>query len=175
MAHIYKLEHKTPEVSDAGYIAPNAVVIGDVVLHDLASVWFGVTLRADDDRIEIGARSNIQDHTVAHVDPGFPLTVGEDCTIGHSVVLHGCTIGDNTLVGMRATIMNGARIGRNCVIGAGALITEGKEIPDNSLVVGAPGKVLRRIDENTARDLTKGAAYYVARCRRYAEGLSEIS
>ena len=137
-----------------------------------ASIWFGAVLRADDELIEIGERSNVQDNCVFHVDPGYPLTLGDDCTIGHQAMVHGCTIGSNTLIGMCATVLNGARIGRNCLIGANALITENKVIPDNSVVMGAPGRVVREIDEAGVRSLTQAAALYVARWRRYARGLA---
>src|SRR5690606_14143710 len=125
-----------------GFVAPNAVLVGDVVLGPEVGVWFGVVARGDNERIAIGARSNVQENCVLHTDMGFPLTIGENCTIGHSAILHGCTIGDNSLIGMGATVLNGAKIGKNCLIGANALVTEGKEIPDNSLVVGAPRKVV---------------------------------
>jgi carbonic anhydrase/acetyltransferase-like protein (isoleucine patch superfamily) len=153
------------------WIAPTAVLIGNVRLKRDASVWFGAVLRGDDEPIEIGERSNVQDNCVFHVDPGYPLTIADDCTIGHHAMLHGCTIGSNTLIGMCATVLNGARIGRNCLIGASALITENKVIPDNSVVMGAPGKVVRQLDEAGARDLTKSAALYVTRWRRYARHL----
>ncbi len=175
MGQLFRLGSTAPRLADSAWVAPNAVLIGEVILHGEASVWFGVTLRADDEPIEIGARSNVQDLTAAHVDPGFPLTIGEDCTIGHQVMLHGCTIGDNSLIGMGATIMNGVTIGRNCLIGAGALIPEGKTIPDNSLVMGAPGKVVREIDDEGAKRLTVGAEIYLTRKRRYAAELCEVT
>ena len=171
---VYTLDGLTPEFGEAPecWIAPTAVLIGQVRLKRDASVWFGAVLRADDELIEIGERSNVQDNSVFHVDPGFPLTVGDDCTIGHQAMVHGCTIGSNTLIGMCATVLNGARIGRNCLIGANALITENKVIPDNSVVMGAPGRVVREIDEAGVRSLTQAAALYVARWRRYARGLA---
>ena len=171
---VYSLDGVTPECREGseGWIAPTAVLIGQVRLKRDASVWFSAVLRADDELIEIGERSNVQDNCVFHVDPGFPLTVGDDCTIGHHAMVHGCTIGSNTLIGMCATVLNGARIGRNCLIGAGALITENKVIPDNSVVMGAPGRVVREIDEAGIRSLTQAAALYVARWRRYARGLA---
>jgi carbonic anhydrase/acetyltransferase-like protein (isoleucine patch superfamily) len=170
---VYSLDGLTPECRETTecWIAPTAVLIGQVRLKRDASVWFGAVLRADDELIEIGERSNVQDNCVFHVDPGYPLTVGDDCTIGHQAMVHGCTIGSNTLIGMCATVLNGARIGRNCLIGAGALITENKVIPDNSVVMGAPGRVVREIDEAGVRSLTQAAALYVARWRRYARGL----
>ena len=146
---VYSLDGVAPECREGSecWIAPTAVLIGQVRLKRDASIWFGAVLRADDELIEIGERSNVQDNCVFHVDPGYPLTVGDDCTIGHQAMVHGCTIGSNTLIGMCATVLNGARIGRNCLIGAGALITENKVIPDNSVVMGAPGRVVREIDE----------------------------
>lgn len=169
----YALDGTGPELPPPGeyWIAPGAVLVGRVRLGREASVWFGAVLRADDETIEIGERSNVQDCAVLHVDPGFPLTVGDDCVIGHRAMLHGCTIGPNTLVGMGATVLNGARVGRNCLIGANALITEGKVIPDNSLVMGSPGRVVREVDEAGARAIAEGAARYVHRWRRYAAGL----
>jgi carbonic anhydrase/acetyltransferase-like protein (isoleucine patch superfamily) len=173
MKNTYSLGGSSPNLpaKGEGWIAPNAVLIGNVRLGRDASIWFGAVLRADDDIIEIGARSNVQDGCVLHVDPGYPLTIGEDCTIGHRVMLHGCTIGNNTLVGMSSTILNGAKIGRNCLIGANTLITENKEIPDNSLVMGAPGRVVRQIDEAAMHSLSEGAALYVRRWRRYEQEL----
>jgi carbonic anhydrase/acetyltransferase-like protein (isoleucine patch superfamily) len=170
---IYSLNGCSSDLADESWVAPTAVLIGRVRLKREASVWFGSVLRADDEPIEIGERSNVQDNCVFHVDPGYPLTVGDDCTIGHHAMLHGCTIGSNTLIGMCATILNGARIGRNCLVGANALITENKIIPDNSVVMGAPGRVIREIDEPGARALTQGAALYVARWRRYACELAQ--
>jgi carbonic anhydrase/acetyltransferase-like protein (isoleucine patch superfamily) len=158
-----------------GWIAPDAVLIGEVRLGNEVGIWFGAVLRADDEPIAVGARSNVQDNCVLHVDPGFPLKVGRGCTIGHRATLHGCTIGDNTLVGMGATILNGARIGNNCVIGAGALIAENKVIPDNSLVKGAPGKVTGTIDEAGVAAIAKSANRYVARWRRYRAGLALVA
>src|SRR3954454_6830986 len=172
---VYSLDGLTPECRETTecWIAPTAVLIGQVRLKRDASIWFGAVLRADDELIEIGERSNVQDNCVFHVDPGFPLTVGDDCTIGHHAMVHGCTIGSNTLIGMCATVLNGARIGRNCLIGAGALITENKVIPDNSVVMGAPGRVVRETDETGARALAQTAGLYVARWRRYVRGLAQ--
>jgi carbonic anhydrase/acetyltransferase-like protein (isoleucine patch superfamily) len=171
---IYSLDGVVPKCRDASecWIAPTAVLIGQVRLKRDASIWFGAVLRADDELIEIGERSNVQDNCVFHVDPGYPLTVGDDCTIGHQAMVHGCTIGSNTLIGMCATVLNGARIGRNCLIGANSLIPENKVIPDNSLVMGAPGRVVRELDEAAVRTLTQAAALYMARWRRYAGGLA---
>ena len=170
----YSLDGMTPELDPDAWIAPGAHVIGNVTLAAGVGVWFGCTLRGDNEPMRIGANTNVQENCVFHSDPGFPLTVGTGCTIGHKAMLHGCTIGDNTLIGMGATVLNGATVGRNCLIGAGALITEGKAIPDNSLVMGAPGKVVRQIDEARARMLAASAAHYVANMRRFRAGLAEI-
>jgi carbonic anhydrase/acetyltransferase-like protein (isoleucine patch superfamily) len=168
---IYSLDDTEPSFPAECWIAPSAVLIGRVRLKREASVWFGAVLKGDDEPIEIGERSNVQENCVLHVDPGYPLTVGDNCTIGHQAMVHGCTIGSNTLIGMHATILNGASIGRNCLIGASALITENKVIPDNSVVMGAPGKVVREVDEAGAQDLVRMATLYVARWRRYQRGL----
>jgi len=156
--------------ADRFWVAPDARVIGKVTLGDEVGIWFGAVLRGDNERITIGARSNVQEHCVLHTDMGYPLTIGAGCTIGHRAILHGCVIGENSLVGMGATIMNGARIGANCVIGAGALVPEGKEIPDGSLVVGVPAKVIRALDEAAIIKLQGAATHYVANWRRYAAG-----
>jgi carbonic anhydrase/acetyltransferase-like protein (isoleucine patch superfamily) len=169
----YVLDVHCPELAAESWVAPTAVLIGQVRLKRDASVWFGAVLRGDDEPIEIGERSNVQDNCVFHVDPGYPLTIGDDCTIGHHAMVHGCTVGSNTLIGMRATILNGARIGRNCLIGANSLITENKVIPDNSVVMGAPGRVVRPTDEAAVLFLTESAELYVARWRRYARRLAE--
>jgi carbonic anhydrase/acetyltransferase-like protein (isoleucine patch superfamily) len=173
---IYSLDEREPVFPDSGnyWVAPTAVLIGDIHLQEDASVWFGATLRGDNEPINVGARSNVQDGCVFHTDMGYPLTIGADCTVGHNAILHGCTIKDNTLVGMGATILNGAVIGSNCIIGANALIAEGKEIPDNSLVVGVPGKVVRTLPEQAAEDIRKSAEGYVRNWRRFKPGLREI-
>ncbi|HEY7665536.1 MAG TPA: gamma carbonic anhydrase family protein [Xanthobacteraceae bacterium] len=173
---IFELDGEAPDLPADGrcWIAESAVVIGRVRLAADASVWFGAVLRGDNEWIELGARSQVQDNATLHTDPGFPLTIGEDCVIGHNVVLHGCTIGSNSLVGMGAIVLNGARIGRNCLIGAGALVTEGKEFADNSLIVGAPARVLRSLDAGAAGGIRNGADIYVRRWRQYAKGLRRI-
>ncbi|MBX3706507.1 MAG: gamma carbonic anhydrase family protein [Pseudomonadales bacterium] len=145
--------------------------MGSVLLKDNASVWFNAVLRGDNDLITVGTNSNVQDGAVLHTDPGCPLTIGDNVTIGHKVMLHGCTIGDNTLIGINAVILNRARIGANCLIGANALITEGKEIPDNSLVMGAPGKVVRQLTPQEIENLGRSALGYVMNARRFANGL----
>jgi carbonic anhydrase/acetyltransferase-like protein (isoleucine patch superfamily) len=156
---------------DRYWIAPDAQVIGKIRLENDVSIWFGVTLRGDNEEIIIGERSNVQDGSVLHTDPGYPLTIGADCTIGHRAILHGCTIGDNSLIGMGATLLNGASIGRNCLVGANALVTEGKVFPDNSLIVGSPARLMRVLDEASVESLRESAAHYVANWRRYAKGL----
>ncbi|SFK19316.1 gamma carbonic anhydrase family protein [Methylocapsa palsarum] len=156
---------------DRYWIAPDAQVIGKIRLEADVSIWFGVTLRGDNEEIFIGERSNVQDGSVLHTDPGYPLTIGADCTIGHHAILHGCTIGDNSLIGMGATLLNGASIGRNCLVGANALVTEGKAFPDNSLIVGSPARLIRTLDETAVAGLRESAAHYVANWRRYAKGL----
>jgi len=171
---IYAIEDHTPEFPDRYWIAENATVIGQVRLKNDASIWFGSVLRGDNERIVLGERSQIQDNSTVHTDPGFPTIIGDDCVIGHNVVLHGCTIGDNSLVGMGAILLNGAKIGRNCLVGAGALVTEGREFPDNSLIVGAPARVLRTLDEKAAAMIAHGADIYVKRWQRYAKGLKRI-
>ena len=173
---IYSLHGKEPWLPPENryWIAPNATLVGDVRLLEDASVWFGAVLRGDNERITIGARSNVQDLCVLHTDMGFPLTVGEDCVIGHNVTLHGCAIGDGSLIGMGAVILNGARIGKGCLVGARALITEHKVYPDHSLIVGAPAKAVKTLDAEALRDLPKGAAHYVENWRRFASGLKRI-
>ncbi len=174
---LYALDGIAPTVPDDGdyWIAPDANVIGKVTLEKGASVWFGSTLRGDNERITVGARSNLQEHCVLHTDMGFPLTIGADCTIGHKAMLHGCTIGEGSLIGMGATVLNGAVIGKGCLIGAGALITEGKTIPDGSLVMGAPGKVVRQLDQEAIEGLLRAAEHYQQNFRRYRQGLKEIA
>jgi len=173
---IYALENLTPSLPEEGryWVAPNAQVIGQVTLGADAGIWFGAVVRGDNEPIEIGERTNIQENTVLHVDPGFPMKIGNDCTIGHNAILHGCTIGDATLVGMGATIMNGAKIGRGCLIGANALITEGKQFPDNSLIVGSPAKAIRTLDPAAGSGFLKEAASYVKKGERYRKGLKPI-
>jgi carbonic anhydrase/acetyltransferase-like protein (isoleucine patch superfamily) len=172
----YELDGERPDLPPDGqcYVAETAVLIGRVRLKRDASVWFGAVLRGDNEWIEIGERSDVQDNCTLHTDPGFPLTVGTDSLIGHNVVLHGCTVGDNTLIGMGAVLLNGARIGRNSLVGAGALVTEGKTFPDNSLIVGAPARVVRTLDGSAAEMIRAGADIYVRRWRQYAKGLKRI-
>ena len=153
------------------WVADNAVVLGDVTLGEDASIWFNVVIRGDNEPMRIGARTNVQDGCVLHSDPGFPLSIGEDCTIGHMVMLHGCSIGAGSLIGIGAIVLNGARIGEGCLIGAGALIPEGKEIPAGSVVFGSPGKIVRQLTEDDKVRMRRGAAHYVANAQRFAKGL----
>ena len=172
---IYALEGIEPDLPSAFFfIADSAAVIGRVRIEENVGIWFGAVLRGDNEEIAIGSKSNIQDNAVLHTDMGFPLTIGAGCTIGHKAMLHGCTIGDNSLVGMSATILNGAVIGRNCLIGAGALVTEGKQIPDNSLVLGSPGKVVRDLDEEAIEALRTSAQHYVDNARRFSKSLKRL-
>ncbi len=171
---LYALDGDIPTVDTDTWIAPDANVIGKVVLEAGVSIWFGVTLRGDNEVIHVGAGSNVQDHCMMHTDMGYPLVIGAGCTIGHKAMLHGCTIGENTLIGMGATVLNGARIGRDCLIGAGALITEGKEIPDGSLVMGAPGRVVRSLDAAAIAGLRASALHYQNNMRRFRTGLEAL-
>lgn len=173
---VYRLEDKVPQLPDAGqfFIAPDAHVIGHVVLGADVGIWFGTVIRGDNEPIVIGARSNIQEGSMLHTDPGCPITIGEGCTIGHHAIIHGCTIGDNSLIGMGATVLNGARIGRNSLVGAGALVTERKEFPDNSLIVGSPARVVRTLDDHAVAALKRSADVYVANYRRFLKGLEVV-
>ena len=172
---IYSLDGKEPTLPDGFYyVAESAQVIGQVVLREGAGIWFGAVLRGDNEPITVGENSNIQENSVLHTDMGFPLTIGKGCTIGHSAILHGCTIGDNSLIGMGATVLNGARIGANCLIGAGALVTEGKVIPDNSLVVGSPARVVKSLGTDAEAMLKFSASHYVDNARRFSSGLKRL-
>lgn len=173
---LYSLDGQKPETPECGdfWVAPGAHVIGRVVLEGGSSVWFGSTLRGDNEVIYVGAGTNIQENCVLHTDMGHPLSIGAGCTIGHKAMLHGCTIGDNCLIGMGATVLNGARIGRNCLIGAGALITEDKEIPDGALVMGVPGKVTRQLDAAAIEGLRRSALHYQQAMRRFRKGLTAL-
>ncbi|SEK78914.1 Carbonic anhydrase or acetyltransferase, isoleucine patch superfamily [Roseivivax marinus] len=171
---LYALEGHAPEIAEDAWVAPDANVIGKIVLAGKSSVWFGATLRGDNETITVGAGTNLQENVVCHTDMGFPLTIGTNCTIGHKAMLHGCTIGDNSLVGMGATILNGAKIGKNCLIGAGALVPEGKEIPDGSLVMGMPGKVVRELDAAAIQKLEASALNYQRNAARFRDGLAPL-
>lgn len=172
---IYELDGKSPQLGQGAWVADSAQVIGAVELGDNASVWFGAVIRGDTETIRIGHNSNVQDLSVLHADMGMPLTIGANVTIGHQVMLHGCTVGDGSLIGIQAVVLNGARIGRNCIVGAGSVVTEGKEFPDNSLIIGSPAKVVRTLDEATAARLAQSAEHYVDNGRRYARGLKKIA
>ena len=165
----YNLEDKKPKNSGENWVAPNATIIGDVTLEKNSSVWFNAVIRGDNENIHVGEGSNVQDGSVLHTDPGCPLRIGKDVTIGHIVMLHGCTIGDNSLIGIGAVILNNAKIGKNCIIGAKALITENKEIPDNSLVVGAPGRVVRKLTDEEVGKITENAKHYQDNWKRYVK------
>ena len=171
---IYALGEHTPQIHADSWVAPDSNVIGNTVIEEGASVWFGCTIRADHEEIRIGKGSNVQENCVMHIDAGYPLLIGENCTIGHKVMLHGCTIGDNSLIGMGAIVLNGAKIGKNCLIGAGALVTEGKVIPDGSLVMGAPGKVVRQMDDAGIELLTLSALHYQENMRRFRDTLVRV-
>jgi carbonic anhydrase/acetyltransferase-like protein (isoleucine patch superfamily) len=173
---LYALGPTRPSVPAEGsyWVAPDAHVIGRVELGEDVGVWFGAVLRGDNEPIRIGARTNIQEGVVIHVDPGFPVAIGQGCTIGHHAIVHGCTIGDNSLIGMGATVLNGAVIGNNCLVGANALVTEGKVFPDNSLIVGAPAKTIRLLDDAAVAGLKKSANGYVKKWQLFATSLSVL-
>jgi len=171
---IYELDGKSPQLGQGAWVADSAQVIGAVELGEDASVWFGAVIRGDTETIRIGRGSNVQDLAVLHADIGMPLSIGADVTVGHQVMLHGCTIGDNSLIGIQAVVLNGAKIGRNSIVGAGSVVTEGKEFPDNSLIIGAPAKVVRTLDDAAARKIAESAEHYVGNARRYARGLRRI-
>ncbi|RYF60265.1 MAG: gamma carbonic anhydrase family protein [Comamonadaceae bacterium] len=171
---LYELDGVAPELAPGAWVADSAQVIGNVKMGEDSSVWFGAVARGDTETITIGRKSNVQDLSVLHADIGSPLTIGDNVTVGHQVMLHGCTIGDNSLVGIQAVILNNAKIGRNCIVGAGSVITEGKEFPDNSLIIGAPAKVVRTLDDAAAAKLRQSAEHYVDNARRFASGLKRI-
>lgn len=173
---VYALGADAPDLPPVGrfWIAPTAVALGRVSMGEDASLWYGVVLRGDNDPIVIGARSNIQDNSVIHADPGRPVTIGDDVTVGHKVILHGCTVGDNSLIGMGSTLLNGVVVGRNCLVGANSLLTENKVFPDNSLIVGSPARVARTLTDEQVQSITASAAHYVANWRRHAAQLTEV-
>jgi carbonic anhydrase/acetyltransferase-like protein (isoleucine patch superfamily) len=171
---IYQLGEHAPDIAPSAYVADAATLIGKVTLQANASVWSGVTIRGDNERITIGENSNVQENTVMHTDLGYPLTVGRDVTIGHQAMLHGCTIGDGALIGIQAIVLNGARIGNGCLVGAGALVTEGKEFPDHTLILGAPAKAVRTLSEEEVQRLRLSAASYVARGQLFKAELKRI-
>lgn len=166
---IYELDGHAPQLAEGAWVADNAEVMGRVVLGENASVWYGCVVRGDTETIRVGRNSNVQDGSVLHADEGVPLTVGDNVTIGHQVMLHGCTIGDGSLIGIQAVVLNHARIGRNCIVGAGSVVTEGKEFPDNSLIVGAPAKAVRTLDAEQIAKFQQIPAHYVENARRHAK------
>lgn len=172
---VYQLGELSPDIATSAWVADNARVIGNVSLGEDASVWYGVVIRGDTERIAIGRGSNIQDNSVVHADAGFPVSVGEGVTVGHQAMLHGCTIGDHSLIGIQAVVLNGARIGRHCLVGAGALVTEGQSFPDGSLILGTPARVVRQLSPEQMQGLEKSAAHYVENARRHQAGLKEIT
>jgi carbonic anhydrase/acetyltransferase-like protein (isoleucine patch superfamily) len=173
---LYAIDGKAPgfEDADSNWIAPDASLIGDIRVGRNAGFWFGVVIRGDNEPVVIGADTNVQEHTVMHTDVGFPLTIGHGCTICHRALLHGCTVGDNSLVGMGAIVLNGAKIGKNSLVGAGALVTEGKEFPDNSLIIGSPARLMRELDDAAVAGLRASAAHYVANGKRFKAGLTKV-
>ena len=174
---LYAIEGIEPQFEDreTNFIAPDATVVGNVHVGRDVSIWFGVAIRGDNERITIGARSNVQEHSVMHTDPGFGLTIGEGCTIGHRAMLHGCTIGDNSLIGMGAIVLNGAKIGKNCLVGANALVTEGKEFPDGMLIVGSPARAIRALSPEELERMAHSPGRYVERGRQYLAGLKPVT
>lgn len=172
---IYSLDGVSPRLGRGVYVAPNAVVVGDVELGEDVNIWFGAVLRGDIERLTVGRLTNVQDNCVLHSDPGSPLNVGEGVTVGHGVILHGCTIGDGSLIGMGATVLNDARIGRNCLVGANALVTEGKVFPDGMLIVGSPARAIRALTADELAKLATSAGRYVERSQLYARALKEIT
>lgn len=172
---IYALDGKQPSLAAGAWVAESADVMGDVEMAENASVWFAAVVRGDSDTIRIGKNSNVQDGSVLHCDPGVPLTIGDNVTIGHQVMLHGCTIGDGSLIGIQAVILNNAKIGKNSIVGAGSVVTEGKEFPDNSLIIGSPAKVVRTLDDASAANLSRIALHYVENAQRFAKGLKRVA
>lgn len=172
---IYEVEGVAPTIAESAWVADSAQVMGDVVLADDASVWFGVVIRGDTAPIKVGRGSNIQDHSVLHADVGMPLTVGEGVTVGHKVMLHGCTVGDHSLIGIGAVVLNGAKIGKGCLVGAGSLVTEGKEFPDGSMIIGSPARVVRQLTPEQLEGLRQSALHYVANAQQFRRTLKKIA
>lgn len=171
---IYQLDEHTPQVHPTAFVANSAQVVGRVTLGEGSSVWFNTVIRADNEPMTIGAGSNIQDGSVLHSDTGFPLSVGARVTVGHQVVLHGCTVGDESLIGIGAVVLNGAKIGKHCLVGAGALVTEGKEFPDGSMILGSPAKVVRQLTPEQIDGLRRSAQHYIANAQRFQAGLKKV-
>ncbi len=172
---IYQLDDFTPAIPDSAWVADSAQVMGRVTLAEDSSVWFGVVIRGDNETITVGRGSNIQDNSVLHADPGQPLVIGEHVTVGHQVMLHGCTVGDGSLIGIQAVVLNGAKIGKNCLVGAGSLVTEGKEFPDGSMLLGSPAKVVRQLSPEQIEGLKKSARHYMDNASRYKAGLKKLA
>jgi carbonic anhydrase/acetyltransferase-like protein (isoleucine patch superfamily) len=172
---IYELDDIAPRMAQSAWVADSAQVMGNVELAEDASIWFGAILRGDTETIRIGRGSNIQDGSVLHADIGMPLTVGEHVTVGHKVMLHGCTIGDGSLIGIGAVVLNGAKIGKGCIVGAGSLVTEGKEFPDGSMIIGSPAKAVRELTDAQQQGLKMSAVHYIENARRFKSGLKKIA
>jgi len=172
---LYEIDGISPTVADSAWVADSAEVMGDVVLGEEVGVWFGVVIRGDTSAIRVGARTNLQDLSVLHSDVGLPLTIGAGVTVGHKAMLHGCTIGDDSLIGIGAVVLNGARIGKGCLVGAGALVTEGKEFPDGSMIIGSPARAVRNLSPEELAGLRASADHYVANARRFCAGLHRIA
>lgn len=171
---IYQLGDEKPDIAATAWVADSAQVMGSVTLAEGASVWFGAVLRGDNERITIGKNSNVQDGSIIHTDRGYPATLGDNVTVGHRVVLHGCTVGEGSLIGIGSVVLNGAKIGRNCLVGACALVTEGKEFPDGSMIIGSPARVLRMLTPEQIEGMQRGAPHYVENAERYSAGLKKI-
>ena len=172
---IYQLDDLSPAIHDSAWVADSAAVMGNVTLSEDSSVWFGVVIRGDTETITVGKGSNIQDNSVLHADHGMPLVIGDNVTVGHQVMLHGCTIGDGSLVGIQAVVLNGAKIGKNCLVGAGALVTEGKEFPDGCMILGSPAKAVRQLTDAQIEGLKMSAQHYIDNARRYKTGLKKLA
>ena len=172
---IYQLDDLSPAIHDSAWVADSAAVIGNVTLSEDSSVWFGVVIRGDTETITVGKGTNIQDNSVLHADHGMPLVIGENVTVGHQVMLHGCTIGDGSLIGIQAVVLNGAKIGKHCLVGAGALVTEGKEFPDGCMILGSPAKAVRQLTEAQIEGLKMSAQHYIDNARRYKAGLKKLA
>ena len=171
---IYELDGTAPQLAASAWVAENAQVMGSVTLAEDSSVWFGVTIRGDTETIAVGEGSNVQDGSVLHADVGFPLTIGRHVTVGHQVMLHGCTVGDESLIGIGAVVLNGAKIGKHCLVGAGALVTEGKEFPDGSMIIGSPARAIKTLTPEQIAGLRRSAEHYIENARRYRQGLKKI-
>lgn len=172
---IYQLDDLQPAIHDSAWVADSAAVMGNVTLSEDSSVWFGVVIRGDTETITVGKGTNIQDNSVLHADHGMPLVIGDNVTVGHQVMLHGCTIGDGSLIGIQAVVLNGAKIGKNCLVGAGALVTEGKEFPDGCMILGSPAKAVRQLTDAQIEGLKMSAHHYIDNARRYKTGLKKLA